>query len=93
MRGLCCVVFVSQELCWTAVPTQGSRSHGIGNIGTEFESAWNRADQEADNTAAEAATEKGVSMFQIGDLIVHPMHGAGVIDNVVQEKVAGKVKE
>lgn len=50
-------------------------------------------DQEANNTAAEAATEKGVSMFQIGDLIVHPMHGAGIIDDVVQEKVAGKVKE
>ena len=32
-------------------------------------------------------------MFQIGDLVVHPMHGAGVIDDVVQEKVAGKVKE
>ena len=32
-------------------------------------------------------------MFQIGDLIVHPMHGAGVIDDVIQEKVAGKVKE
>ena len=59
----------------------------------EFEPAWNQAYQEADNTAAEAATEKGVSMFQIGDLIVHPMHGAGVIDDVVQEKVAGKVKE
>ena len=58
----------------------------------EFEPAWNQAYQEADNTAAEAAAEKGVSMFQIGDLIVHPMHGAGVIDDVVQEKVAGKVK-
>ena len=32
-------------------------------------------------------------MFQIGDLIVHPMHGAGVIDDVVQEKVAGTLKE
>ena len=32
-------------------------------------------------------------MFQIGDLIVHPMHGAGVIDDVIQEKVAGKLKE
>ena len=32
-------------------------------------------------------------MFQIGDLIVHPMHGAGVIDDVVKEKVAGTVQE
>ena len=32
-------------------------------------------------------------MFWIGDLIVHPMHGAGVIDDVVQEKVAGSTKE
>ena len=32
-------------------------------------------------------------MLWIGDLIVHPMHGAGVIDDVVQEKVAGSTKE
>ena len=32
-------------------------------------------------------------MFQIGDLIVHPMHGAGIIDDVVLEKVAGTTKE
>lgn len=32
-------------------------------------------------------------MFGIGDLIVHPMHGAGVIDDVIQEKVAGVTKE
>ena len=32
-------------------------------------------------------------MFWIGDLIVHPMHGAGVIDDVIQEKVAGSTKE
>lgn len=28
-------------------------------------------------------------MFSVGDLVVHPMHGAGVIDDIVQEKVAG----
>lgn len=28
-------------------------------------------------------------MFSIGDQVVHPMHGAGVIDDIVQEKVAG----
>ena len=32
-------------------------------------------------------------MFGIGDLIVHPMHGAGVVDDVIQEKVAGSTKE
>ena len=28
-------------------------------------------------------------MFSIGDQVVHPMHGAGVIDDIVREKVAG----
>ena len=32
-------------------------------------------------------------MFSIGDLVVHPMHGAGVIDDIVQERVAGTTKE
>ena len=32
-------------------------------------------------------------MFSIGDLVVHPMHGAGIIDNIIQEKVAGVTKE
>ena len=32
-------------------------------------------------------------MFRIGDLVVHPMHGAGVIDNIVREKIAGVTKE
>ena len=32
-------------------------------------------------------------MFNIGDLVVHPMHGAGVIDDIVQEKTAGVTKE
>ena len=32
-------------------------------------------------------------MFSIGDLVVHPMHGAGVIDNIIQEKVTGITKE
>lgn len=30
-------------------------------------------------------------MFQVGDKIVHPMHGAGVIDSIVEERV-GKDK-
>ena len=29
-------------------------------------------------------------MFSIGDKIVHPMHGAGVIDNIVEQRVSGK---
>ena len=32
-------------------------------------------------------------MFRIGDLVVHPMHGAGVIDDIVRERVAGTTKE
>lgn len=36
---------------------------------------------------------KGLVMFSIGDLVVHPMHGAGIIDDIVQEKVAGTKKE
>lgn len=30
-------------------------------------------------------------MFQIGDKIVHPMHGAGMIENIVEEKVGGNL--
>lgn len=32
-------------------------------------------------------------MFSIGELVVHPMHGAGVIDDIVQERLDGKTKE
>lgn len=32
-------------------------------------------------------------MFSIGDLVVHPMHGAGVIDAIVSEKVAGNTQD
>ena len=32
-------------------------------------------------------------MFQTGDKIVHPMHGAGVIDNIVQKKVNGVIRD
>ena len=32
-------------------------------------------------------------MYQIGDKVVHPMHGAGVIDSIVQRKVAGKIED
>ncbi|MDD3346299.1 CarD family transcriptional regulator [Oscillibacter sp.] len=32
-------------------------------------------------------------MFKVGDLVVHPMHGAGVIDSIVQERIAGAVQE
>ena len=31
-------------------------------------------------------------MYQVGDKVVHPMHGAGVIDSIVQRKVAGKLE-
>ncbi len=32
-------------------------------------------------------------MFSVGDLVVHPMHGAGIIDSIVQERIAGVVQE
>lgn len=32
-------------------------------------------------------------MYQIGDKVVHPMHGAGVIDSIVQRKVAGQMQD
>lgn len=31
-------------------------------------------------------------MFQVGDKIVHPMHGAGVIDNIVEKKFNGVMR-
>ncbi|MBQ9459072.1 MAG: CarD family transcriptional regulator [Oscillospiraceae bacterium] len=30
-------------------------------------------------------------MYQIGDKIVHPMHGAGVIEDIVEEKISGTI--
>lgn len=32
-------------------------------------------------------------MFSIGDYVVHPMHGAGRIDDIVEEKIAGVKKK
>ena len=32
-------------------------------------------------------------LFQIGDKVAHPMHGAGVIDSIVQRRVSGQVQE
>ena len=32
-------------------------------------------------------------MFNVGDFVVHPMHGAGVIADIVQERVAGATQE
>ena len=32
-------------------------------------------------------------MFCVGDLVVHPMHGAGVIADIVQERVAGATQD
>lgn len=31
-------------------------------------------------------------MFNVGDKIVHPMHGAGVIDRIVEKKIDGDCK-
>lgn len=32
-------------------------------------------------------------MFQIGDKVVHPMHGAGIIEDIVQREIDGKNEE
>lgn len=32
-------------------------------------------------------------MFSIGERVVHPMHGAGIIDDIVQERIAGVRQE
>ena len=44
-------------------------------------------------TPAPHGWERTVIMFSIGDLVVHPMHGAGVIDGIVKEKIAGVWQE
>lgn len=32
-------------------------------------------------------------MFQIGDKVVHPMHGAGVVDSIVQKSIDGIMRD
>ena len=32
-------------------------------------------------------------MYQIGDRVVHPMHGAGVIRDIVEERIAGQKRQ
>lgn len=32
-------------------------------------------------------------MFSVGDMVVHPMHGAGVIDNIVNEKIGDTAQD
>lgn len=32
-------------------------------------------------------------MFKVGDKIVHPMHGAGVIDGIVSQKINGVLRD
>lgn len=32
-------------------------------------------------------------MFQVGDKIVHPMHGAGIVESIVQKKISGVTRE
>lgn len=32
-------------------------------------------------------------VFQVGDKVVHPMHGAGVVESIVQKKVGGIVRD
>lgn len=30
-------------------------------------------------------------MYQVGDRVVHPMHGAGIIESIVQERLGGQL--
>ena len=32
-------------------------------------------------------------MFKVGDKVVHPMHGGGIIDSIVSERINGKTQE
>ena len=32
-------------------------------------------------------------MFRVGDKIVHPMHGAGIVESVVENKIDGVIRE
>lgn len=38
-------------------------------------------------------TLKGEVMFKVGDMIAHPMHGAGVIDCIEEKKINGCVRQ
>ena len=35
----------------------------------------------------------GIVLFVIGDYIVHPMHGAGVIENIVSRRISGDERD
>lgn len=43
--------------------------------------------------AAQDRKGKGSVMFSIGERVVHPVHGAGVIADIVQEKLSGTLRE
>ena len=49
--------------------------------------------RQSGNQSPRGQEREGLAMFSIGDLVVHPMHGAGVIDDIVRERVAGTTKE
>ncbi len=36
---------------------------------------------------------EAVFLFSVGDKIVHPMHGAGVIDSIVEKKINGTTRD
>ena len=43
--------------------------------------------------AANDRKGKGSVMFSIGEKVVHPIHGAGVILDIVQERISGTLRE
>lgn len=43
--------------------------------------------------AAQDRKGNGSVMFSIGERVVHPVHGAGIIVDIVQEKLSGSLRE
>ena len=43
--------------------------------------------------AASDRKGNGSVMFSIGERVVHPVHGAGIIADIVQEKLSGALRE
>lgn len=51
---------------------------------------WSGSEGEA---ARRTVCRRQKMLYQVGDKVVHPMHGAGVIDAIIQKKLNGVVRE
>lgn len=56
---------------------------------THIERTTNRAETHGRNDRK----GKGSVMFRIGERVVHPIHGAGIIDDIIRERIGGQVQE